>query len=232
MPLDPIVSGIARDANPVIDYPLAQENPYVLGEPQVASTAFRLFGSDKIEELAKYYHIVEIAYDRWGAAKLSQDLTDAGYRVVPFGQGFASMSAPTKDLLPAVLTAKVRHGSYPVLRWMVDCMEVNQDPSGNMKPAKPDRGKSGKRIDGVVALIMAYHHCIRNGRSVYEKRKASSRWIGGGSVWQRGGQFVHVGARHRDLAPLCCGGQQLGDVIGSVRRARGLGDDETTGNPY
>jgi phage terminase large subunit-like protein len=41
-------------------------------------------------------------------------------------------------------------------------MEVKQDPAGNIKPAKPDRGKSGKRIDGVVALIMAIDRATRN----------------------------------------------------------------------
>jgi hypothetical protein len=40
-------------------------------------------------------------------------------------------------------------------------MEVKQDPAGNIKPAKPDRGKSGKRID-VVALIMAIDRATRN----------------------------------------------------------------------
>jgi phage terminase large subunit-like protein len=43
----------------------------------------------------------------------------------------------------------------PVLRWMADSTKVNQDPAGNIKRGKPERGKSGKRIDGVVALIMA-----------------------------------------------------------------------------
>jgi phage terminase large subunit-like protein len=51
-------------------------------------------------------------------------------------------------------------------------MEVKQDPAGNIKPAKPDRGKSGKRIDGVVALIMAVDRLTRNEspRSVYDTR--------------------------------------------------------------
>ncbi|MEP6538675.1 MAG: terminase TerL endonuclease subunit [Bryobacteraceae bacterium] len=63
----------------------------------------------------------------------------------------------------------MRHGGNPVLRWMADSMDVKQDPAGNMKPVKPDRGKSGKRINGIVALIMAVDRVIRNEnvRSVY-----------------------------------------------------------------
>jgi phage terminase large subunit-like protein len=38
---------------------------------------------------------------------------------------------------------------------MADCVEVMQDPSGNIKPTKPDRRKSAKRIDGIAALVNA-----------------------------------------------------------------------------
>ncbi len=123
----------------------------------------------KLEELSEQYQILDIAFDRWGATKLSTDLTDAGFKMVPFGQGYASMSAPTKELLNMVISKQIRHGGNPVLRWMADSMDVKQDPAGNIKPVKPDRGKSGKRIDGIVALIMAVDRVIRNEtiRSVY-----------------------------------------------------------------
>jgi phage terminase large subunit-like protein len=87
---------------------------------------------------------------------------------VEFGQGYSSMSAPTKELLSMVLAKKIRHGGNRVLRWMADSMEVKQDPAGNIKPCKPDRGKTGKRIDGIVALVMAVDRVTRNeNRSVY-----------------------------------------------------------------
>ena len=58
------------------------------------------------------------------------------------------------------------------MRWMADCMTVKQDPAGNIKPVKPDRRKSSKRIDGIVALIMAIDRAMRNGDagSVYDGR--------------------------------------------------------------
>ena len=74
----------------------------------------------KLEELRELYDIQEIAFDRWGAAKLTQDLQDAGFSMVQFGQGYASMSAPTKELLNLILAKKIRHGDNPVLRWMAD----------------------------------------------------------------------------------------------------------------
>lgn len=124
----------------------------------------------KLEEYASLYDIKEVAFDRWGATKLSQDLTDAGFVMVPFGQGFRSMSAPTKELMNLILSEKIRHGGNPVLRWNADNLVVNQDPAGNLKP---DKAKSTQKIDGIVALIMAIDRATRlggTGKSIYEDR--------------------------------------------------------------
>ena len=126
---------------------------------------------EKINELNKIFNIRDIAYDRWGASKLVQDLQDDGHNIVPMGQGYASMNAPTHELLKLVLEKKLNHGGHPVLRWMADNVTVKQDPAGNIKPVKPDRRKTGKRIDGIVALIMAIDRAIRHeGPSVYSRR--------------------------------------------------------------
>ena len=106
----------------------------------------------KIMEIGEVMQIVEIPIDRWNSTGLQTQLTGDGHTVVPFGQGFASMSAPTKELERMLLDRKLRHGGHPVLRWMASNVAVMQDPAGNLKPAKD---KSTERIDGVVALIMA-----------------------------------------------------------------------------
>ena len=41
-----------------------------------------------IEQLGEKYHIIEIAYDRWNATQMVQNLEDMGFTMVPFGQGF------------------------------------------------------------------------------------------------------------------------------------------------
>lgn len=122
----------------------------------------------KIEELAVRYNIREIAFDRWGAFQISNRLINAGLTMVGFGQGFQSMSQPTKDLLRIVMDRKLRHGANPVLRWMADNVVVSQDASGNVKPNKQ---KSREKIDGVVAGIMALDRAVRQaGESVYATR--------------------------------------------------------------
>jgi len=125
---------------------------------------------EKVRDLGERYQILEIAYDRWNASQLVRDLEDDGATMVPFGQGFQSMSGPTKELLNLVLGHKIRHGGNPVLRWMADNMVVRKDPAGNLKP---DKEKSTEKIDGIVALIMALDRAIRHegdGESVYETR--------------------------------------------------------------
>jgi phage terminase large subunit-like protein len=124
-----------------------------------------------IEEDAERYDLREIAYDRWGATQMSQDLRERGFEVVEFGQGFASMSPAMKALERLVLAGELAHGGNPVLTWMADNLVARQDPAGNIKP---DKERSTEKIDGMVALIMGLDRAIRNGgkprESVYETR--------------------------------------------------------------
>jgi phage terminase large subunit-like protein len=124
-----------------------------------------------IEELNTKYNIREIAFDRWGAVQMVQNLEGMGLMVVPFGQGFKDMSPPTKELMKLTLEGKLAHGGHPVLRWMMDNIFIRTDPAGNIKP---DKEKSTEKIDGCVATIMALDRAIRHsgniGASVYDER--------------------------------------------------------------
>ena len=122
-----------------------------------------------IESLGERYNIREIAFDRWGAVQMTQNLENLGFTVVPFGQGFKDMSPSTKELMKLTLEGKLAHGGHPVLRWMMDNIFVKTDPAGNIKP---DKEKSTERIGGAVALIMALDRALRNQNveSIYDKR--------------------------------------------------------------
>jgi phage terminase large subunit-like protein len=106
----------------------------------------------KLNELSEKYQTKEIAIDRWNATQLSTQLAGDGFEVIGFGQGFSSMSAPTKELERRVLAKEVNHGGNPVMRWMASNVSIKQDPAGNMKP---DKSKSTERIDGIVTSLMA-----------------------------------------------------------------------------
>jgi phage terminase large subunit-like protein len=128
------------------------------------------FIEEKITALGEVYNIRQIAFDRWGAVQMSQNLMGAGFEMVQMGQGFASMSHPTKELMRLTLAQQVGHGGHEVLRWMADNLVVDTDAAGNVKPNKK---KSRERIDGMVALVMALDRAVRNEgpmASVYEER--------------------------------------------------------------
>lgn len=124
-----------------------------------------------IEKLGEKYNIKEIAFDRWGATQMVQGLEGMGFTVVPIGQGFTSLSPPTKELMKLTLEKRIAHGGNPVLRWMMDNIMIRWDPAGNIKP---DKEKSTEKIDGAVDMIMALDRAIRcggdTGESVYDTR--------------------------------------------------------------
>ena len=125
-----------------------------------------------IDELGTRFNIREIAFDRWGAVQMSQNLEGLGFTLVQFGQGYRDMSPPTKELMKLTLEQKIAHNGHPVLRWNMDNIFIKRDPAGNIKP---DKEKSTEKIDGTVATIMALDRAIRcgndSGDSIYDSRE-------------------------------------------------------------
>lgn len=100
------------------------------------------------------------AFDRWGMKYLRPWLLKAGFTEAridelfeEFGQGFQSMSPALRDLEAALLEEKVRHGNHPVLTMCAANAVVTTDPAGGRKLNK---AKAAGRIDGMVALTMAF----------------------------------------------------------------------------
>lgn len=122
-----------------------------------------------IEKLGMEYDIAEIAYDRWNATQMVQNLEGMGFTMIPFGQGFKDMSPPSKELFKLLMEGNFIHGGNPVLKWMAGNVVMRQDPAGNIKP---DKEKSVEKIDGIVATIMALDRSIRHGSSgsIYDER--------------------------------------------------------------
>lgn len=112
-----------------------------------------------LEDAAKF-QLVDLNIDRlFQAHQLAMELAEEGLTVIGLGQGFLSMSTPSKEFERRLLAGKVRHGGHPVLRWMIDNTAVKQDPAGNLKP---DKGNSQGKIDGIVAAIMALDRAMRH----------------------------------------------------------------------
>lgn len=122
-----------------------------------------------VNDLGDDYRIAEIAFDPWNATQLAIELEGDGFTMVQTRQGFKTLSAPMKELERLTLARHLNHGGNPVLADQVDATMATEDPAGNIKP---DKSKSTRRIDGVVASIMAIDRLTRheNTESIYETR--------------------------------------------------------------
>lgn len=96
--------------------------------------------------------VKEIVFDRYNSSQLVNDMLEQGAPMVSFGQGYLSMSPAMKELERRYLTGQIQHPNDPVLNWAMSNVVADQDPAGNIKPAK---NKSSEKIDPAVALIMA-----------------------------------------------------------------------------
>jgi phage terminase large subunit-like protein len=117
------------------------------------------FIESAIVQLASFYNIQAIGFDRTFAGELVQNLQqELGHeRLIQVGQGFLSLAAPTAELLRLLKAGELQHGANPVLRWNASNLALAVDPAGNQKP---DKAKSRERIDGISALVNAL--AVRN----------------------------------------------------------------------
>lgn len=130
------------------------------------------FIKQHVVECDKLYDLVDVAFDSWNAQQTATELEAAGVTMVEMRQGFGSLSEPSKKFEALVMAEELRHGGHKVLTWNARCVSVKEDENQNIRPVKPKK-KTGKRIDGIVASIMAVGRAIRQPErkpSVYEKR--------------------------------------------------------------
>ncbi|WP_338156459.1 terminase large subunit [Brachyspira hyodysenteriae] len=154
--------------------------PYELWASQglITLTSGDIIDFDVIESSilndAADFEIIEIAYDPWKAIEIVTHLESEGFKMEQVRQSFAvgGLSEGTSLFEKTIDERKLLHGNNAVLNWMISCCEVKTDGRDNYLPVKPDRRRSYKRIDGVVASIMALHRVIKNHfedtKSIYE----------------------------------------------------------------
>lgn len=120
--------------------------------------------------LNQLYALQELGFDRWNSSQLINELMQEGINCVAVGQGYASLSAPSKHLELLLSNKELRHDGNPVLRWNMSNVMAEFDAAGNVKPSKR---KSSEKIDAVFSMVMALARILvreDTGPSVYEKR--------------------------------------------------------------
>lgn len=100
---------------------------------------------------------IEIGYDPWNAAQLAKELVDAGVPLVPFVQGAKSYHPAMSEFEREYTAGRLHHGGNPVLTWNASNLVPRYDANMNMAP---DRRRSADKIDGMVALLMAFGRAV------------------------------------------------------------------------
>lgn len=139
-----------RDRQP---YDVWQKQGFLKTTP--GATVDYEFVAHDIAEIIAGLNVTAIAFDRWRIDLLKKEFADIGFTLplVPHGQGFKDMS-PALDAVEAeFLNGRISHGGNPVLTMCAAGAVVTKDPSGNRKL---DKSKATSRIDGMVALAMAF----------------------------------------------------------------------------
>jgi phage terminase large subunit-like protein len=104
------------------------------------------------------YAIARCVYDRWSGEPIRQYLErETGMEMVESGTTYTQMTAPMNEALRLLTSHKIKHGGNPVIRWMADNLDAKRprDDPDRVRPVKPERGATGKRIDGFPAWFFA-----------------------------------------------------------------------------
>lgn len=112
-----------------------------------------------LERLCANFNVQAIAYDPRFATQLAQQLANKELPMLEFTPGFTTYNEPFQRLETAIPAGRLRHNGSPVLRYAAASLAVRTDPEMRSKPVKIDRRRDARRIDPIVAGLMAdYAH--------------------------------------------------------------------------
>lgn len=110
---------------------------------------------DTIRSTYKELNVNRIEADKWNCEQMAQELTEEGMEVSFFSQAIGVISFPTKQFEKLTYEGKIKHDGNPILQWMLSGCVIYRDANDNMKVHKGQSNKGGRRIDGIIAIIMA-----------------------------------------------------------------------------
>ena len=120
-------------------------------------------------EIKSKFKLRAIAFDRWQSEDIVHKLESVGVECVGFGQGYKSMSYPTKKLEEMVTNKQLKHNGNKAMRWMVSNIMIERDAADNIKINK---AKSSEKVDGPVSLVMALGTLLD-----YERKNINSQYV-------------------------------------------------------
>lgn len=130
---------------------------------------------DDVETDHALYRIVDVTYDKWCGEPVRQEIHKrTRLKLVESDTTYTRMTPPMAEFMRGLKARDYAHYGNPVARWMADNLECKspRDDPDRIRPVKPARDKSGKRIDGMPALLFAIDGGMRGmpAPSIYESQ--------------------------------------------------------------
>ena len=130
----------------------------------------------KLRDLSEEFDLSDVAYDKYNASQLANDMEDEGLTMEVFSQAIVNMNEPAVEFERLMMNGELLHGDNPIANWHIGNVTVRRNENGLIAPIKAggpdgkDRGKSRNKIDFVVGAIMATARAgtLAGGRSCYE----------------------------------------------------------------
>ncbi|WP_200893851.1 MULTISPECIES: terminase TerL endonuclease subunit [Xanthomonas] len=114
-------------------------------------------------QMASRFEIQAVAFDPFQATQLSTRMLAEGLPMIEVRPTVLNFSEPMKTLEALVLQKKLVHDGDPVLAWMASNVVAHLDAKDNIYPRKE---RPENKIDGIVALIMAFSRAIKPGDGI------------------------------------------------------------------
>jgi phage terminase large subunit-like protein len=107
-----------------------------------------------------------VGYDPWNALYWVKEMEELGFTMEKVRQGIYTLSEPMKQLEADLKNKLVNYNNDPILKWNLANTQAKIDINGNIQPSK--LSSKFRRIDGAVALIIAYA-VLNRYRNEYEQ---------------------------------------------------------------
>lgn len=95
-----------------------------------------------------------VGFDPWNSQYWIKEMEDMGFNMEKVRQGIYSLSEPMKQMEADLKSKLLIYDNNPILKWCLANTQAKVDLNGNIQPSKLN--SKYKRIDGTVALIIAY----------------------------------------------------------------------------
>lgn len=113
------------------------------------------------------FDVWAVGYDPYQSGGVVSIMEDYGSNMVEYRNTVAKMSEPMKYLQALMKERRIHFTGNPVTRWMFSNVVAHEDEKQNIFPKKP-KDQPTRKIDGVVALIMALGCALAEGSEILE----------------------------------------------------------------